>query len=146
MSSTTGHCFDAGVGLRALIGHERSRALLDPSQDGTGAVLAFEQMSELGCPVAMRWLVEGGSDRHSESSGSQVRNGMGAGPAVSRTQRRPMCRGLKTAAHRSDRNAARISSVKSCGCSQAAKWPPLSTSLKWTRLGYARLAQLSGAR
>jgi hypothetical protein len=30
---------------------------------------------------------------------------------------------------RSDLNAARISSLKSCGCSQAAKWPPLSTSL-----------------
>jgi hypothetical protein len=31
---------------------------------------------------------------------------------------------------RSDRKAARSSSEKSCGCSQAAKWPPLSTSLK----------------
>jgi hypothetical protein len=31
--------------------------------------------------------------------------------------------------YRRERNAARISSLKSCGCSQAAKWPPLSTSL-----------------
>ena len=31
---------------------------------------------------------------------------------------------------RSDLKAARISSLKSFGCSQAAKWPPLSTSLK----------------
>jgi len=34
------------------------------------------------------------------------------------------------AVYRTALNAARISSVKSCGCSQAAKWPPLSTSLK----------------
>src|SRR5580704_1809051 len=33
-------------------------------------------------------------------------------------------------AQRSDLNAARTSVVKSSGCSQAAKWPPLSTSLK----------------
>ena len=43
--------------------------------------------------------------------------------------------GLDGAAHdvpssRNDRNAARISVAKSCGSSQAAKWPPLSTSLK----------------
>ena len=31
---------------------------------------------------------------------------------------------------RSDLNAARTSSEKSSGSSQAAKWPPLSTSLK----------------
>jgi Type I phosphodiesterase / nucleotide pyrophosphatase len=31
---------------------------------------------------------------------------------------------------RNDWNAARISSLKSCGCSQAAKWPPLSALLK----------------
>ena len=30
---------------------------------------------------------------------------------------------------RSDRNDARISSEKSCGCSQAAKWPPRSSLL-----------------
>jgi hypothetical protein len=36
---------------------------------------------------------------------------------------------LITVTYRRDRNAARSSSVKSCGCSQAAKWPPLSTSL-----------------
>ena len=32
-------------------------------------------------------------------------------------------------AHRSDLNAARISDTKSSGCSQAAKWPPLSSLL-----------------
>ena len=31
---------------------------------------------------------------------------------------------------RSDLKAALTSCAKSCGCSQAAKWPPLSTSLK----------------
>ena len=31
---------------------------------------------------------------------------------------------------RSELNAARISAAKSSGSSQAAKWPPLSTSLK----------------
>ena len=31
---------------------------------------------------------------------------------------------------RNDLNAARISVAKSFGSSQAAKWPPLSTSLK----------------
>src|SRR5439155_7047733 len=34
----------------------------------------------------------------------------------------------------SDRKLARISSQKSRGCSQAAKWPPRSSWLKWTRL------------
>src|SRR5262245_16456102 len=33
-------------------------------------------------------------------------------------------------AWRNERNAARSSALKSSGCSQAAKWPPLSTSLK----------------
>jgi hypothetical protein len=32
--------------------------------------------------------------------------------------------------HRSDRNAACTSVVKSCGSCQAAKWLPLATSLK----------------
>ena len=34
-----------------------------------------------------------------------------------------------TGYERSDRNAVRISSEKSCGCSQAAKWPPRSSRL-----------------
>jgi hypothetical protein len=34
---------------------------------------------------------------------------------------------------RSDLKLARTSSENSCGCSQAAKWPPLGSSLKWTR-------------
>ena len=34
------------------------------------------------------------------------------------------------ARHRREANVARNSSEKSCGSSQAAKWPPLSTSLK----------------
>src|SRR4029453_5871439 len=34
---------------------------------------------------------------------------------------------LPTDSYRSDRKAARSSSENSCGCSQAAKWPPLST-------------------
>ena len=34
-----------------------------------------------------------------------------------------------TVIYRSDRNAARSSMVKGSGCSQAAKWPPLSTWL-----------------
>ena len=36
---------------------------------------------------------------------------------------------------RSGLKAARTSSEKSCGSSQAAKWPPRSTSLKYARLG-----------
>jgi hypothetical protein len=36
---------------------------------------------------------------------------------------------------RSELNAARTSAVKSSGSSQAGKWPPLSTSLKYERLG-----------
>ena len=40
-----------------------------------------------------------------------------------------MCR-RRNAVYRSDRNAARTSVAKSSGSSQAAKWPPLSTSLK----------------
>src|SRR5215211_4806273 len=41
-----------------------------------------------------------------------------------------MCRGSTTVTYRSDLNAARTSSENSCGSSQAAKWPPRSTSLK----------------
>jgi hypothetical protein len=37
--------------------------------------------------------------------------------------------------YRRGANAARTSSEKSCGSSQAAKWPPLSASLKYVRLG-----------
>ncbi len=32
--------------------------------------------------------------------------------------------------YRNDLNAARRSDTKSCGCSHAAKWPPLSSLLK----------------
>ena len=46
---------------------------------------------------------------------------------------------------RIDLNAARSSSDKISGCSQAAKWPPFSTLLKWISLGYALSAQLRGA-
>src|SRR5262245_27177997 len=42
-------------------------------------------------------------------------------------------------------NADRISSEKSCGSSQAAKCPPLSTALKYRRVGYAFSTQLRGA-
>ena len=35
---------------------------------------------------------------------------------------------------RSDLKAVRTSSEKSCGCSQAAKCPPLARALKWMRL------------
>jgi hypothetical protein len=37
--------------------------------------------------------------------------------------------------YRSDLKAARISVEKSSGSSHAAKWPPFSTSLKYTRPG-----------
>jgi hypothetical protein len=40
------------------------------------------------------------------------------------------CAPLTRVDQRSDLNAARSSSEKSRGCSQAAKWPPFSTSLK----------------
>src|SRR5918995_3480461 len=46
----------------------------------------------------------------------------------------------------SDLKAARTSSENSSGSSQAAKWPPLSASLKWMRLGYDVSTQLRGAR
>jgi hypothetical protein len=44
----------------------------------------------------------------------------------------PPSDGMRSAAfiYRSDRNAARSSSENSSGSSQAAKWPPLSASLK----------------
>src|SRR4029077_4636639 len=51
-----------------------------------------------------------------------------------------------SAPQRSDRKAARSSSEKSCGSSQAAKCPPLSTSLKYVTFGYAFSAQLRGVR
>src|SRR4029453_115965 len=47
---------------------------------------------------------------------------------------------------RSDRKGARSSSEKSCGSSQAAKCPPLSTSLKYATFGYAFSTQLRGVR
>ena len=40
-----------------------------------------------------------------------------------------MC-GRRNSRHRSDRKVARTSDEKSSGSSHAAKWPPLSTSLK----------------
>ena len=46
---------------------------------------------------------------------------------------------------RSDLKPVRTSSEKSCGCSQAAKCPPLATLLKWMRLWYERSVQLRGA-
>ena len=39
-------------------------------------------------------------------------------------------RRIPTPCYRSGRNAARISSLNSCGSSQAAKWPPLAAVLK----------------
>ena len=42
---------------------------------------------------------------------------------------------------RSDLKPARTSAAKSAGCSHAAKWPPLSSLLKWISLGNARSAQ-----
>src|SRR5690349_23515277 len=51
----------------------------------------------------------------------------------------------RTTSHeRRGRNAARISLANSSGSSQAAKWPPRSTSLKYDRLGYDASAQLRG--
>src|SRR3954471_1601837 len=47
---------------------------------------------------------------------------------------------------RSEPKQARISSEKSCGSSHAAKCPPLSTSLKYTTLGYALSTQVRGVR
>src|SRR4030095_11795510 len=47
---------------------------------------------------------------------------------------------------RSGMKAARSSAAKSSGCSHAAKCPPLSTSWKYVRLGYARRAHVSGGR
>src|SRR5438067_8205580 len=39
-----------------------------------------------------------------------------------------------SATNRNDRKPARTSSENSCGCSQAAKCPPLARALKWMRL------------
>jgi hypothetical protein len=46
---------------------------------------------------------------------------------------------------RRDLKPERTSSANSFGYSQAAKCPPLSSLLKWIRLGYAWSAQLRGA-
>ena len=40
-----------------------------------------------------------------------------------------ICTRAKTVIYRSERNPARSSEAYSSGCSQAAKWPPRSTSL-----------------
>src|SRR4051794_8928719 len=58
----------------------------------------------------------------------------------------PLSDGLRWVAstYRSERNPSRSSEAYSSGCSQAAKWPPRSTSLKCTRLGYAFSVQLRG--
>ena len=49
---------------------------------------------------------------------------LGRGGAARSLTRRP------PPGYRSDRKAARSSAENSWGCSQAAKWPPLSASLK----------------
>ena len=50
------------------------------------------------------------------------------------------------ARQRTDANAARSSSEKSCGSSHAAKWPPLAALLKYMTVGYEKSTQLRGAR
>jgi hypothetical protein len=52
---------------------------------------------------------------------------------------RSVVRAARSRDQRSDLNAARSSEENSSGSSQAAKWPPLSTSLKYVRSG-GRLA------
>src|SRR3954464_12925227 len=54
-------------------------------------------------------------------------------------------RGSGISGVRRGRNAARISVEKSSGSSQAAKWPPRSTSLKYARPGETVSTQLRGA-
>src|SRR5690606_15554616 len=51
------------------------------------------------------------------------------------TCRLARCIGSECEHQRSDLNAARTSAVKSSGSSQAAKWPPRSTSLKYVVVG-----------
>jgi SAM-dependent methyltransferase len=46
-----------------------------------------------------------------------------------RRHTRPLCASI-VVTYRSDWNAVRTSSENTCGCSQAAKWPPLSASWK----------------
>src|SRR5215207_2441046 len=50
-------------------------------------------------------------------------------PVVQRPDSRSSSAGPEGAHHRTDRNPARSSSANSCGCSQAAKWPPLASWL-----------------
>ena len=57
-------------------------------------------------------------------------------PATTAERRAPVrCAPLTLASQRSDLNAARTSVEKSSGSSQAAKWPPLSTSWKYATFG-----------
>src|SRR3712207_2156504 len=60
--------------------------------------------------------------------------------------RRPGCDGTARALRqRSGRNAARTSSAKRCGTSQAGKWPPLPASLKYASPGYTLSTKVRGA-
>ena len=74
-------------------------------------------------------VVSGGELSHPvapSKPGSRPSLGSGAGPA---------CFGDLTGSPAAPERGPRISSEKSCGSSQAAKCPPLSTSLKYMTFG-----------
>src|SRR3954466_9189771 len=81
--------------------------------------------------------------RHDSSSLTDAARDDAGGRPGRRRRRRveplvaPLSDGMRSGrlTYRSERNAARTSVEKSSGSSQAAKWPPLSTSLKYARSG-----------
>jgi hypothetical protein len=149
---------DIGVGVPPeldLLAHlgdansERSRSQLSPgAADGLCGLLRMVVGTSRPGPMIGAVAF---TRNHRESPGALLRSVSAENVevvhcgATAEAGQRAFDRQLGRRGQRSDLKVARISSEKVCGCSQAAKCPPSSTSLKWTSFGYAFSAQLRGA-
>jgi len=95
---------------------------IGPTPGGVGTTSVITSNT----PAAGSAVITVGSGQATLTSHGQPR----ASPVARRAARSLSCAPLVPAAQRSDLNAACTSVAKSSGSSQAAKWPPLSTSLK----------------
>jgi hypothetical protein len=114
-----------------LVREESGRSVPAQVRDDHAVALRREQWRHLGIAVdVVGPAVQEENGRPVRRTGFDVADVEQTGlDLAQRTEQllRAWCRGSR---HRNDVNAARISSLKSCGSSHAAKWPPLSTSLK----------------
>ena len=86
----------------------------------------WEKSSARALPLRAFWLLKIAEPRRTDGMSTSGLRRRRASPAA--------CVPLLLHYLRSDLKPVRTSSDKSCGCSQAAKCPPLATALKWMRL------------